>query len=381
MDIDQPLALLGGITAAQFMRRHWQKKPLLVRQAIAGFQPPVPRTELFALAGQDGVESRLVQQLDGDAWKLQSGPLSRRALPPLARRQWTLLVQGVDLHDDRVHALLQQFRFVPDARLDDLMVSYASDGGGVGPHFDSYDVFLLQAHGQRRWRIGRQKDLTLRDDVPMKILAHFEPEEEYVLEPGDLLYLPPRWAHDGVAEGECMTYSVGFRVPERTDLAQELLVRLADEDDADSGGALLYRDPKQPAVAQPAQIPEALHSFARAALERALAQPLAVERALGEYLTEPKSNVWFEPGPEGGLLEQLRLDRRTRMLYDADHIFINGESYRAGGRDAVLMRQLADQRHLDRTALARASDAALELLSEWCGAGWAHAAERGAQGQ
>ena len=381
MDIHHPLALLGGITPAQFMRRHWQKKPLLVRQAIPGFKPPVPRTELFALAGQDGVESRLVQQLDGDAWKLQSGPLSRRALPPLARRQWTLLVQGVDLHDDRVHALLQQFRFVPDARLDDLMVSYASDGGGVGPHFDSYDVFLLQAHGQRRWRIGRQKDLTLRDDVPMKILAHFEPEEEYVLEPGDLLYLPPRWAHDGVAEGECMTYSVGFRVPERTDLAQELLVRLADEDDAEGSGALLYRDPQQPAVEQPAQIPAALHTFARAALERALAQPRAVERALGEYLTEPKSNVWFEPGPEGGLLEQLRLDRRTRMLYDADHIFINGESYRAGGRDAVLMRQLADQRHLDRTALARASDAALELLSEWCGAGWAHAAERGAQGQ
>ncbi len=380
MDIDQPLALLGGITAAQFMRRHWQKKPLLVRQAIPGFKPPVPRTELFALAGQDGVESRLVQQLDGDAWKLQSGPLSRRALPPLARRQWTLLVQGVDLHDDRVHALLQQFRFVPDARLDDLMVSYASDGGGVGPHFDSYDVFLLQAHGQRRWRIGRQKDLTLRDDVPMKILAHFEPEEEYVLEPGDLLYLPPRWAHDGVAEGECMTYSVGFRVPERTDLAQELLVRLADEDDADKGGALLYRDPKQPAVAQPAQIPEALHTFARAALERTLAQPLAVERALGEYLTEPKSNVWFEPGPEGGLLEQLRLDRRTRMVYDAHHIFINGDSYRAAGRDAALMRQLADQRQLDRAALASASDAALELLSEWCSAGWAHATDRTAQG-
>ena len=381
MDIQQPLALLGGITAAQFMRRHWQKKPLLVRQAIAGFQPPVPRTELFALAAQEGVESRLVQQLDGDVWKLQSGPLARRALPPLARRQWTLLVQGMDLHDERVHALLQQFRFVPDARLDALMVSYASDGGGVGPHFDSYDVFLLQAHGQRRWRIGRQKDLTLRDDVPMKILAHFEPEEEYVLEPGDLLYLPPRWAHDGVAEGECMTYSVGFRVPERTDLAQELLVRLADEDDAEGSGALLYRDPQQPAVEQPAQIPAALHTFARAALERALAQPRAVERALGEYLTEPKSNVWFEPEPDGGLMEQLRLDRRTRMLYDADHIFINGESYRAGGRDAVLMRQLADQRHLDRTALARASDAALELLSEWCGAGWAHAAERGAQGQ
>jgi len=371
MEINQPLCLLGGLTPAQFMRRHWQKKPLLVRQAVPGFVPPVLRSGLFAMAAQEGVESRLVQQKDG-AWSLKRGPLSRRSLPPLATPLWTLLVQGVDLHDDRVHALLQQFRFVPDARVDDLMVSYASDGGGVGPHFDSYDVFLLQAHGQRRWRIGRQKDLTLRDDVAMKILAHFEPEEEYVLEPGDMLYLPPRWAHDGIAEGECMTYSVGFRVPERADLAQELLVRLADGDDA-GAQPLLYRDAKQPAVQQPAEIPAALQDFARSALQRALEQPRAVERALGEYLTEPKANVWFEAGAEGILMEAVRLDRRTRMMYDADHVFINGESYRAAGRDAQLMRLLADQRGLDPKALARASDDALQLLSSWCDAGWAHA--------
>ena len=371
MDTKQSLALLGGLSAAQFMRSHWQKKPLLVRQAIPGFVPPVARAALFDLAAQDGVESRLVQQVD-DVWTLQSGPFNRRALPPLKRPHWTLLVQGVDLHSDPVHALMQQFRFVPDARLDDVMISYASDGGGVGPHFDSYDVFLLQAHGQRRWRIGRQKDLSLRDDVPMKILSHFEPEEEYVLEPGDMLYLPPRWAHDGIAQGECMTYSVGFRVPERTDLAQELLVRLADEDDG-ATAALLYRDAKQPAVAQPAEIPATLQEFARDALQRALAQPRALERALGEYLTEPKSNVWFEPGPEGVLLEQVVLDRRTRMMYDADHVFINGESYRAAGRDATLMRQLADQRTLGPRDLARASDGALELLSSWCDAGWMHA--------
>ncbi|NMM77377.1 cupin [Acidovorax sp. SRB_14] len=372
MDIHHPLALLGGLTPTQFMRRHWQKKPLLVRQAIPGFQPALSRAQLFALAGQEGVESRLVQQI-GAAWKLQHGPLPRRALPPLQRPDWTLLVQGADLHDNGVHALMQQFRFVPDARLDDLMISYASDGGGVGPHFDSYDVFLLQAHGRRRWRIGRQKDLSLRDDVPLKILAHFEPEEEYVLEPGDMLYLPPRWAHDGIAEGECMTYSVGFRVPERTDLAQELLVRLADGDDGEGGAPLLYRDAQQAAVAQPGEIPLALQDFARAALQRALAQPRVLERALGEYLTEPKANVWFEPGPDGVMLEELALDRRTRMLYDADHVFINGESYRAAGRDARLMRQLADQRRLQAHELAQASDGALELLSSWCDAGWAHA--------
>ena len=372
MDTKQSLALLGGLSAAQFMRSHWQKKPLLVRQAIPGFVPPVARAALFDLAAQDGVESRLVQQVDG-VWTLQSGPFNRRALPPLKRPHWTLLVQGVDLYSDPVHALMQQFRFVPDARLDDVMISYASDGGGVGPHFDSYDVFLIQAHGQRRWRIGRQKDLTLRDDVAMKILAHFEPEEEYVLEPGDMLYLPPGWAHDGIAEGECMTYSVGFRVPERADLARELLVRLADEDDEGCAKPVLYRDGKQPAVHQPAEIPATLHAFARDALERALAEPRALERALGEYLTEPKANVWFEPGDSRAMLEQVVLDRRTRMMYDADHIFINGESYRAAGADAALMRQLADQRQLDRRAVALASDGALELLSVWCADGWAHA--------
>ncbi len=370
MDIQQPLTLLGGLTPAQFMRRHWQKKPLLVRQAIPNFSAPVQRAELFALAAQESVESRLVQHVKG-VWKLRHGPFARRALPSLQQPDWTLLVQGVDLHNDAIHALMQQFRFVPDARLDDLMISYASPDGGVGPHFDSYDVFLLQAHGQRRWRIGRQKDLALRDGIPLKVLANFEPEEEFVLEPGDMLYLPPRYAHDGIAQGECMTYSIGFRAPARAELAQELMVRLA-EDAADDDSTPIYADAGQPAMAQPAAIPAGLQEFARAALSRALAQPQALERALGEYLTEPKASVWFEPGDPGTMLEGVRLDRRSRMMYDTKHIFINGESYLAGGRDATLMKRLADQRQLTARDLARASDDALELLSSWCDAGWAH---------
>ena len=370
MDTKQSLALLGGLSAAQFMRSHWQKKPLLVRQAIPGFVPPVARAALFDLAAQDGVESRLVQQVD-DVWTLQSGPFNRRALPPLKRPHWTLLVQGVDLHSDPVHALMQQFRFVPDARLDDVMISYASDGGGVGPHFDSYDVFLIQAHGQRRWRIGRQKDLTLRDDVAMKILAHFEPEEEYVLEPGDMLYLPPGWAHDGIAEGECMTYSVGFRSPKQDELARELFLRLSDAPD-ECPKDVVYKDPKQTAVAHPGEIPAALLDFARQALEKALAEPLALERALGETLSDPKPGVWFEPADDFGLIENVRLNQRTRMLYDAQHIFINGESYLAAGRDAELMRQLADTRQLSSAEVQQLSDDALQLLSSWVDAGWAH---------
>jgi 50S ribosomal protein L16 3-hydroxylase len=371
MDINQALPLLGGLSPRQFMSRYWQKKPLLVRAAMPGFAPLLDRSELFALAAKDDVESRLVAQ-SAQGWELRHGPFARRALPALSRPAWTLLVQGVDLHDPRAHELLWRFGFVPEARLDDLMISYASDGGGVGPHFDSYDVFLLQAQGRRVWRIGRQKDLTLRDDLPLKVLANFEPEEEYVLEPGDMLYLPPRYAHDGVAQGECQTYSIGFRSPARGELARELLQRLS-EDAPELAGDALYRDPAQEATSSPGAVPEQLQHFARDALQAALKDPLALERALGEYLTEPKANVWFEASDWDGQMAEVALDRRTRMMYDARHLFINGESYLASGRDATLMQALADRRRLGAAELARASEGALSLLHSWCKAGWAHA--------
>ena len=370
MDITQALPLLGGMSPRQFMKRHWQKKPLLVRGALPGFSPLLASSELFGLAGRDEVESRLVVQ-DGSDWQFRPGPFPRRALPALSRPGWTLLVQGVDLHHAPAHELLAQFRFVPQARLDDLMISWASDRGGVGPHFDSYDVFLLQAQGRRRWRIGRQKNLALREGVPLKILADFEPEEEYVLEPGDMLYLPPRWAHDGIAEGECQTYSIGFRSPARGELARELLLRLAD-DAGELAGAAVYADPAQEATASPGAVPAALQRFAADAMRAALKEPLAMERALGEYLTEPKASVWFEAGRVRGALREAVLDRRTSMMYDARHVFINGESYRASGRDARLMRLLADRRSLGPADLASASAGALSLLESWCEAGWVH---------
>ncbi|MBA2963744.1 MULTISPECIES: JmjC domain-containing protein [Ramlibacter] len=372
MDIDTPLPLLGGLTPAQFMRRHWQRKPLLVRNAVPGMKPLLDRAALFDLAGQEGVESRLVS-LGQRGWQLRRGPFTRRALPAAAQPRWTLLVQGVDLHVEAAHDLLQQFAFVPQARVDDLMASWASDGGGVGPHFDSYDVFLLQAQGRRRWRWGRQKDLALREGLPLKILDRFEPEDDQVLEPGDMLYLPPRYAHDGIAEGECQTYSIGFRAPARGALARELLERLAD-DAAEVAGEALYADPRQAAVADAGRIPPELRAFAADALQRALRDPLAIDRALGESLSEPKANVWFEAGPVPRRLRGIVLDRRTRMLYDERHVFVNGESWRAAGADARLMRRLADHRRLDAADVERASEAARELLLAWCEAGWAHGA-------
>lgn len=375
METDLPTPLLGGLSPAAFMRRHWHKKPLLVRQALPGVQPPLSRTELFELAASPDVESRLIVHDADGGWRLRRGPLPRRALPPRQRPGWTLLVQGLDLHVQAAHALLSRFRFVPAARLDDLMVSYASDGGGVGPHLDSYDVFLLQVQGRRRWRIGRVPDATLVDGVPLKLLAHFEPEQEWVLEPGDLLYLPPGWGHDGVAVGDdCITCSVGFRAPTRGELAREMLQRLADIA-GDAGDDRLYRDPSQPATDRPGALPPALAGFATQALRQWLDEPDAVACALGETLSEPKAAVWFDAGTPLAAPTDIALDRRTRMLYDERHVFINGESFRAGGRDATLMRRLADEGRLGARDVARFGDDAFALLSDWAAAGWLHAVE------
>ena len=380
MDVNVATPLLGGLTPAAFMQRHWQKKPLLVRQAVPGMKPPISRAGLFELASRDDVESRLIRHAD-KGWTLRHGPFARRSIPAATQTAWTLLVQGVDTHDDGVHALLQQFRFLPEARLDDLMISYASDQGGVGPHFDSYDVFLLQASGRRRWSIGRQRDLTLQKNVPLKILERFEPEQTFVLEPGDMLYLPPRYAHDGMAVGgDCMTCSIGLRTPAADELAADLLVRIAeahadDLEDPDRRVPPRYRDPGQPAVEQPAEMPPALQAFAREAVLAGLQRdPDAIDRALGESMTEPKAKVWFEASEGDDVTRGVALDRRSRMLYDARHLYINGESFRAAGRDATLMRRLADQRALESRDLARASEDALALLDDWREAGWLHAA-------
>jgi 50S ribosomal protein L16 3-hydroxylase len=376
MQKNTALALLGGLTPEQFMKRHWQKKPLLIRQAVPNMKPLIERSELLEMVESEEVESRHIVR-KGTKWTLKKGPMARKSLPSFKTPDWTVLIQGVDLHNDAVHALLQQFRFVPDARLDDLMISYATDGGGVGPHFDSYDVFLLQAQGQRKWRIGRQKKFELQEGVPLKILKEFKPEAEFLLNPGDMLYLPPGYAHDGVAVGECMTYSVGFRVPRSAELASELLMGLSEEIAEDCGHSsdVLYQDPKQEAAIQDAAIPKALQQFAVQAVAQAMKDPELLNCLLGESLTEPKPNVWFDTPDVDDLSgfvwpTEVRLDRRTKMLFDAKHIFINGESFRAAGKDAKLLRQLANQKVLSAALASQLSANAAELMQAWWEEGW-----------
>ena len=385
MQKNTALALLGDLTPEQFMKRHWQKKPLLIRQALPDMKPLIERSQLLEMVESEEVESRLIVR-KGAKWTLKKGPMGRKSLPSLKTPDWTVLIQGVDLHNDAVHSLLQQFRFVPDARLDDLMISFASEGGGVGPHFDSYDVFLLQAHGQRKWRIGRQKKYELQEGVPLKILKDFKPEAEFVLNPGDMLYLPPGYAHDGVAVGECMTYSIGFRVPRSAELASELLMGLSEEVTEDHGTAsdLLYQDPHQTAAIQDASVPKALQEFAAQSVAKALKDPQILNCLLGESLTSPKPNVWFDAPdfddlPSFEWPAQVRLDRRTKMLFDAKHIFINGESFRAAGKDAKLLRKLANEKTLSKALAAQLSDNAAELMQAWWEEGWWHSAASSSQ--
>jgi 50S ribosomal protein L16 3-hydroxylase len=247
------------------------------------------------------------------------------------------------------------------------MVSWASDGGGVGPHVDSYDVFLIQAQGQRRWRVAPPSDFAFVRDAPLKILRRFKPTAEHVLRPGDLLYLPPGWAHDGVALGRgCMTYSIGLRAPARDNLAGELVQRLAET----FVDPRLYEDRLQPASATPAEIPRRLSEFARAAVRQLAARPDAIARALGEVLSEPKAHVWFEKRTEPWRAGGVTLDRRTKMLYDAHEVFINGEAVRVRGRDATILRRLANQRALQAREVRAASRTVRVLLSGWLAAGW-----------
>ncbi|KWE34595.1 cupin domain-containing protein [Burkholderia territorii] len=383
---DLPTPLLGGLSPAQFMRRYWQKKPLLIRQAIAGVKPPVTRDALFELAADYDAESRLITHFR-NKWQLAHGPFEPGALPAVSRKGWSLLVQGLDLHVDAARALLDRFRFIPDARLDDLMISYATDGGGVGPHFDSYDVFLLQVEGRRRWRIGAQKDLSLQPGVPLKILEHFEPSDEWVLEPGDMLYLPPHIAHDGVAEGECMTCSIGFRAPSAGELGAQFLYYLAERGGLrDERGDALYRDPKQPAVDTPAQLPPAMVERVAEIVDAIRWRKRDIAEFLGCYLSEPKSNVVFEPPArpmsEAAFVAQasrrgIYLDRRTALMYNARSYFVNGEEEPLE-QASEWLPELANLRHMEAKRFVTLSrvPSMTALLHEWYCAGWIRVGNR-----
>jgi 50S ribosomal protein L16 3-hydroxylase len=366
------ISVLGAITTKQFLQTYWQKKPLLIRQAIPNMQPLLTREALFELAMREDVESRLITNFR-QQWKMQHGPQTK--LPAVTQKNWTLLLQGVNLHDDEADKLMHHFRFLPDSRLDDLMISYATDTGGVGAHFDSYDVFLLQAHGKRRWRIGAQQDLSLQGDLPLKILRNFTPDQEFILEPGDMLYLPPHYAHEGVAIGECMTYSIGFRAPSWQELGESFLQFMADSIDLPGR----YTDPDLKSGQPAAKISDRMLEAVSTELAKLASTPDDVALFLGEHLSEPKATVYFDP-PEQALTAArfntemrrrgLKLHRKSRMLYCGKHIFINGESFMPSRQDKTVLTSLANDRLIDKDLLKKASIDLIESLYCWYLDGW-----------
>lgn len=359
------------------MRDHWQKKPLLVRQAFPSFMPPLDVREVLELARRDEAESRLVAH-QGGKWTLAHGPFTGAAQKRLPARDWTILIQDIQHFSHEAKTLLQAFDFIPHARVDDVMVSLAAPGGGVGPHFDSYDVFLLQGLGRRRWRISAQSDLRLRDDLPLKILKRFRPEQEWVLEAGDMLYLPPGYAHDGVALDECLTFSIGFRAPAYDELQAGFLDHLRDTL-APEGQ---YRDPHLAPTGHPGEIPALMSRELKRVLRAIRWDDAAMDDFLGRFLSEPKSNVFFDP-PSPPLsparfasackLRGVALDSRSRCLYSGDRIFMNGEASVVPKASAALLRTFADRQTIGPTALGRE---ALDVLYGWYRAGYLQFNER-----
>lgn len=301
-----------GIDAEIFLRDYWQQKPLLIRQGLPGFHSPLEPDELAGLALEEEVESRLVmEQGFNSPWELHHGPFTEKHFAKLPQSPWTLLVQGVDLWVPEVRAIIAEFPFLPRWRIDDIMVSYANDGGSVGPHFDYYDVFLIQGHGQRRWSIGQLCDehTPRRSDTALKILSDFSAQESWLLEPGDILYLPPCIAHHGVALGECMTYSLGFRAPTAGEMLDDLATEILSQ-----GGGHYYRDPPlKPAMAKPVIDPAFI-----AQARQLLASVLDDENVLGDwfasFMTRPKY-------PDMGF-DDPSLERRAEFR---GHKFVDGQ--------------------------------------------------------
>lgn len=379
MKKNQPLAHLNGLSPAEFLRLHWQKKPLLIRNAFPNFAAPLTVNEIFELAGRDEAESRLIVNSDSK-WQMHDGPISKKLLSAAKKSLWTVLVQDTQHFSYEAHQLLAQFSFIPNARIDDLMVSYAVKGGGVGPHFDSYDVFLLQGEGERRWQISSQHDLSLLPEHPLKIMANFQAEQEWILKTGDMLYLPPGYAHHGVAETNCVTWSIGFRAPSAMEISHAFLDFLRDEISPEGH----YQDADLKPTVAPGGIDLDMQSRLLKILARvthASGNVDMVKRFAGRYFTEPKSHIYFD-APETMMSAHtlskkmigrgIELDLKTRLLFVDVEFFINGEDLNVPAKDRAIWRVLANGRVLSADEVAQLSENSFSLLQNLVNNGYLH---------
>jgi 50S ribosomal protein L16 3-hydroxylase len=363
-----------GMPVEEFLHDYWQKKPLLIRQAFPDFKAPLAPEDLAGLACEESALSRLVQyDRKHDAWRVRTGPFPENEFPALGQHDWTLLVQDMDKWDTDVRALLDRFRFLPAWRIDDVMISFAATGGSVGAHVDQYDVFLLQAQGRRRWQIDidPRAPRDFRPDVELKLLQRFKPSHDWVLEPGDMLYLPPGVPHHGVALDPCMTFSIGMRAPSRA----ELLVDLAEELAASLPEEARYADPDLAEPRDAFEIDDA--AFAR--VDQALSSLASMDaksrrRWFGRFITRYRSAGEIAPAPKtpgfesalkslaaGGLLLRHPFSRSAWAKQGKDALlFVDGEAWQMDARSAHV---LAAYEAIDDAALAKLGDAGRDALA------------------
>jgi 50S ribosomal protein L16 3-hydroxylase len=350
------MQLLNNLTPAQFLAEYWHKKPLLIRQAIPNFAGLLSPEELAGLACEEDAQARIIQQKNGK-WSVKSSPFDEADFTKLPAKNWTLLVQNVNHYLPEAADLLALFNFIPYARLDDLMISYAPTGSGVGAHVDSYDVFLLQGAGKRKWQISAQKDLSLMENAPLKILQNFVAEQEWILEAGDMLYLPPQIAHCGTSmSDDCMTYSIGFRAPNYAELGHEFLSYLQDKIELKG----MLTDPDLTIQNHPGEISDALATNIHAALSGITWNKDDIGDFLGRYLSEPKNHVIFTPNRKISLAifrqqlaqKSLQLNLASIMLFYADNFYLNGEKLTISDATKSALQQLANTRALKTDALA-----------------------------
>ncbi|UAW99889.1 cupin domain-containing protein [Halopseudomonas nanhaiensis] len=354
--------VLGGMSTEQFLLEYWQKKPLLIRQAFPDFESPLSPDELAGLSLEEEIESRIVLEHGEQPWELRRGPFAEDDFKTLPERDWTLLVQAVDQFVPEVGELLRAFDFLPSWRLDDVMVSYATPGGSVGPHYDNYDVFLLQGHGRRRWKVGQfcSNDTSMLDHADLRILADFDQRDEWVLEPGDMLYLPPGLAHHGIAEDECMTYSIGFRAPAHQDILAHftdfLGQYLSDQD--------RYSDADMAPPTDAAAIDDAAVERLRETILGLVDDRAAMAVWFGRFMTEPKYPELVQPQPieTGELLEAIQdghalvRNPSSRLAYRLENtddliLFASGEHCLLTASLLPLAQLICNEDYLDPEAL------------------------------
>jgi len=355
--------ILGDISTETFLSEYWQKKPLLIRNAFPDFEPPVDPDDIAGLSLDEDVESRiLIEDVDKQSWQVRHGPFSEQSFTELPKENWTLLVQAVDHWIPEFADLLGQFSFIPSWRRDDLMVSFAPKGGSVGPHYDLYDVFLVQGMGQRHWQLGPKCDDNTKTlpDLPVKILESMNVEHEWTLNPGDMLYIPPSYAHNGVAVNDCMTFSIGFRAPSEADVLQGFTDHLAAELNNDQR----YTDPAlKSAEDSPAFIDDDAIERFRQILQQNISQESQLKKWLAQTMTEPKYEELHQPLEEElewedieSLFKEATLltqNETSRWAYFKDEqqvcLFINGQPQAMAESKTTqeLAQYLANARHVN----------------------------------